>query len=509
MRGKAARGLSVVGLAAAGILAGTGAAHADIKIEERSSALESNVTRWTFIKGDKRSIVTRAETSGVLYNAGARYGAHVEIARPDMELIWELNPKERSYREVKFQEFSRLLQKGIQAPRDPNEQPLRSLYSSQTTAIEVVPTGETKRIAGFQAERIIARAVVGVRNQISGNQFSFTFDQEVWLTKDERILKEIEPFETAYVETFGSAISLQQAQVMAGEWNDAFITHIRAMNDRIRALKGFPLASTTTVTEESIAQNKGEKGTKRKLNVASHEVKRISLETLPADEFELPVGYINEDTKVAVAPKAGTPGTVVAVAPPVSPSMPNVAPPTPPTMPAVSPPVAKNDPPAAPEMPAPTVVAKNDPPAAPVATPPAEMEKPALPAKADTPVVAKTQPEVPAGPEAPATVEKPARVATGSARTPDSATSPTLVTPPPTNVVVSGAPAIVTPPPTTRSKGKRKKGEEPAIVTGYPQPAIANNYPILTLGGLSRTQSVPPPVVIDEPLQLRKRKKRR
>lgn len=495
MRGKAARGLSIAGLAAAGLLAGAGAAHADIKIEERSSALESNVTRWTYIQGEKRSIVTRAETSGVLYNAGARYGAHVEIARPDQELIWELNPKERSYREVKFPQFSRLLQKGVQAPRDPNEQPLRSLYSSETTAIEVVPTGETRRIAGFQAERIIARAVVGVRNLISGNQFSFTFDQEVWLTKDERILREIEPFETAYVETFGSAISLQQAQVMASEWNDAFITHIRAMNDRIRALKGFPLASTTTVTEESIAQNKGEKGTKRKLNVASHEVKRISLETLPGTEFELPVGYINEDTKIAVAPKAPPAGAVAAAVPPAMPSFPA--------------PVAKTDPPSAPEKPAATVAAKNDPPAAPVKAPPVESEKPAPPVKNDPPVVVRTEPEMPEKPVMPAAAEMPRRVAAAPAGNPGpTADPPAIVTPPPTNVVVSGGPAVVTPPAAGSRRRKGKKGPEPVIVTGYSQPAITNNYPVLTLGGLSRTQNVPPPVVIDEPLALRKKKRR-
>lgn len=481
MGSSATRRVALAGLGLLGMIVGAQSASADIKIEERTSGLDSTVTRWTFIKGDKRSIVTRAETSGTLYNAGARYGAHVEIARPDKELIWEINPQERSYREVTFQQLGKLVQKGVQAPRDPNEQPLRSLYSSQTTAIEVVPTGESKKIAGFPAEQVMARVVVGVQNLISGNKFSFTFDQEIWLTKDPRVMSEIEPFETAYVETFGTALSLSQAQVTAGEWNDAFITHLRAVNDRVRALKGFPLATTTTVTEESIAQNKGEKGTKRKLTVASTEVRKIHLETLPETEFELPAGYINADTKVAVAPRTG-PGTVAAVTPqPMMNVVKNdVMAPTPPVTMVekpTAPLVAKND------VPTPS---KTDATAARMDVNPTPSVTPASPDKRNAVAAATTNPGA------------------GSA---DSVPHRPVVTSPPTNVVVPGSNNVVAAAPTRNVR--RPKGEpiQPALVTGYTAPAVANNYPVISLG-LSRTQAAPPPVVIDEPYALRKKKRR-
>jgi len=290
-----------------GLSALPGAARADLRIEEKLTSLDSALTRWTMIKGDKRSIVTRAETSGVLYNAGAKYGAYVEIARPDKEVIWEIDPQERSYRELSRDQFTKLLQKGIQAPRTANDQPLRTLYKSETTAIEVSPTGKTKRIAGYPAEEVMARVVVGATNLLSGNKLSFTFDQTAWITKDETLVAEMGAFEEAYVETFGSAASLQQAQLLAGSWNDAFIPHLRAMNDRIRALKGVILASSTTVTEQAIAQDKGEKSKERTLQVASSEIKKISNDTLPESEFDLPAGYINADTKVAIAPKLATP----------------------------------------------------------------------------------------------------------------------------------------------------------------------------------------------------------
>ncbi len=289
---------------ALGLAALPGIARADLRIEEKLTSLDSSLTRWTMIKGDKRSIVTRAETSGVLYNAGAKYGAYVEIARPDKELIWEVDPQERSYRELSRDQFVKLLQRGIQAPRSANDQPLRTLYKSETTAIEVSPTGKTKRIAGYQAEEVMARVVIGATNLLSGNKLSFTFDQTVWITKDETLMSEISAFEDAYFDAFGSAASLQQAQLLAGNWNDAFIPHLRAMNDRIRALKGFVLASSTTVTEQALAQDKSEKSKQRTLQVAGSEIRKISVDTLPASEFELPAGYINADTKVAIAKPA-------------------------------------------------------------------------------------------------------------------------------------------------------------------------------------------------------------
>ncbi|MGV3721663.1 MAG: hypothetical protein ACO1SX_12195, partial [Actinomycetota bacterium] len=393
--------LKLAAITALGLTLAPSVARADVRIEEQATTLEAKVKRWTAIKGDKRVIVTRAEPTGHAYNAGARYGAYVEIARPDKELLWELDPQERSYREIAANDFIRILQQGIQPPRNPNDQPLRSLYRSQTTTIEVAPTGKERKIAGFSAEQVIARVVVGAQNQVSGNQFTFTFDQEIWITKDERLVKEIQGFESAYFDQFGTAASLQQAQLMAGGWNDAFITHLRAVNDRVRALQGVPLSVTTTVTEEALAQAKGDKNSARKLTVGSLEVKKITLQSIPDSEFELPVGYINSDTKVAVAPPAGEPMKVASANP--------VAPP-------------------APEMPVK--------PAMPVA---AEQPKPVMPLVAEQPK--PTMPLVAEQPKpvAPPAAVKPPMVADSSPSIPIVKPGTSIVTAAPTNVVVRGA----------------------------------------------------------------------
>lgn len=438
-------------------LAFSPAAHADVRIEEEATTLEARVTRWTFIKGDRRSIVTRAEPKGTLYNAGARYGAYVEIARPDRDLIWELDPQERSYREITFEQFNRLLQRGIQAPRTANEQPLRSLYRSETTAIEVAPTGKTRRIAGYQAEQVLARVVVGALNQVSGNRFSFTFDQEIWLTKDEALLRELEEFEAAYVERFGTAASLQQVQVLAGPWNDAFVQHLRAVNDRVRALKGFPLAVTTTVTEEAVAQGKGEKSTQRKFTISTSEVRRITVATLPDSEFELPVGYINSDTKVAVAapvaPPEGTAPPAAAAGPVPQPTRPVAAAPSP-----VAQPAPAAVPATPPTPPAPVAAAPVPPP--PVASAPA-----------------------PAGAPEAGTLPRAAPPRVAVRPTP----APAVVTAPPTNVNVRGGP-----------RGA-PAGERP-LASASAAGALQGNYPVLPGGaGSVGSAGTPSTVVVDEP----------
>lgn len=449
-------------------------AHADVRIDERSTVLDATVNRWTFIKGDRRSVVSRAEPTGALYNAGARFGAYVEIARPDKELIWELDPQERSYKEVTEAQFKRLLQKGIQAPRVANEQPLRSLYQSETTAIEVVPTGNTKKIAGFQAEQVLARVVVGAQNLISGNKFRFTFDQEIWITKDERLLKEVQGFEEAYIEKFGSAATLAQAKVVAGEWSDAFITHLRAVNDRVRALHGFPLGTTTTVTEEALAQGKNEKGTSRKFTAASTEVTRISLETIADSEFEIPSGYINEDTKVVInRPGEATPTRVVAAAP----------------------------------MPAPTVVAKADPVVAKVDPPVAKVD----------PVVARVDPSAATKPSTASASPSKDGAAVGAlaASGPGGVTEQPMVLPrvspvptPGPAVAANTAPAVAPGPPTNvLVKGSTGRNQPSAAAARNGE--TAGNVPTGVIPSGYRTQAPPPPVTIEEPEEYLGKKKRR
>jgi hypothetical protein len=422
---------------------------ADLRLEERGSSLDSKVTRWIAMKEGKRAIVTRAESTGVLYNAGARYGAYVEIQRPDRELIWELEPRERSYREITADEFTKILQRGIQGARNANDQPLRSLYAPDgaTTAIEVVPTGKEKTIAGFRAEQVIARAVVGVQNRVSGNRFSFTFDQEIWLTKEPAIVKEVQACDDAYADAFGSAVTLQQARVVASEWSDAFITHVRAMNDRVRALGGVPLAVTTTVTEEAIAQGKDEKGSSRKLTVSSMEIRKITVESIPDSEFELPVGYINADTKVAVAPPAGS-----------DPQAPLAAPPAP--------------------APAPAAVA-------------------AEPMKA--PEAVSTKPEVAAAqkPKSPSTPQT-ARVE-----------APSVVTPAPTNVIVAESAAESS---KTR-RGKKFRPDAVRVDAYTAPPITNNIPLLsasAVAGGTRYSRSaVPPPITVDEPESVQPKKKRK
>lgn len=477
-------GVKVLALAAIGVALAPALARADVRIEEQATTLDAKVKRWVAIKGDRRAVVTRAESTGTLYNAGARYGAYVEIARPDKELIWDLDPQERSYREVPAQEFIRLLQKGIQPPRNANDQPLRTLYQSQTTAIEVVPTGKTRKIAGFEAEQILARVVVGAQNQVSGNQFNFTFDQEIWITKDERLVKEIRTFEDAYFDQFGTAATLQQAQLMAGSWNDAFITHLRAVNDRVRALQGVPLSTTTTVTEEAVAQTKGEKSTARKLNVGSVEVKKITLESIPDREFELPVGYINQDTKVAVAPPADmSPKVAVAPAPEMSPKV------------AVAPAAEMNPKVAvapAPKPELPEVKPETPAPAMPVV---AAVPKPAVPEmpKPETPVVAAMPPVKPATAEAEAPVIPQVRPGT------------VVVSPAPTNVVVRGADGNL---PTVPKNGAAPKTSG-VFIPSYTPPIPGNSVPVLGSVTYTTTKAPPPPVVIDEPDLGRGKKRRR
>src|SRR5690606_5169469 len=125
------------------------------------------------------------------------------------------------------------------------------------------------------AEGFRARVAVAARNRTTGAAFRFTFEQEVWLARDPRLLRELREFDEAYAAAFGSTLTLAQVRLMAGRWSDAFLPHLRALEERLRTLEGFPLAMTTTVTEEALPRKEGERTARRQLTVASSEVRKL------------------------------------------------------------------------------------------------------------------------------------------------------------------------------------------------------------------------------------------
>jgi hypothetical protein len=351
-------------------------ASADVRIEERTTSLGSSVHRWIAISGDKRLLVTRAEVDGVLYNLGAERKIAVEIARPDKELIWRVDPQARQYRAVTADEFASLVQAAARSAPTA-QQPLRMLYDSETATLEARPTGKKRRIAGLPCEEVRAKVVVGAVNRTSGNRLRFTFEQEVWLTRDERLVGELSRFEQAYTDEFGTALSVQQVEVLTGEWSDPFIHPLRMLADRVRTLGGIPLLVTTTVTEEALARSEEEKSTSRTIPVAQMEVRKISFDPVPEAEFEVPPGFRGPNgAEVA----ADTPSDPASTAPDAGASVPA------PAEMQDSPSAPTADPSAPAPKPAPPAVTTMPPPAA-RRSPPVVVTPPASPGVVPPPVV--------------------------------------------------------------------------------------------------------------------------
>jgi hypothetical protein len=269
---------------------------------------------------------------------------------------------------------------------------------------------------------------------------------------------------------------------MAGEWNDAFITHLRAMGDRVRALGGYPLASTTTVTEEAVAQSKNEKNNSRVFTVASSEVRRVVFDSIPEGEFELPAGYIDADTKVAVAPGAGMP--MVAAAPKPEPMPVVAAAPKPEPMPVVA---------AAPKPePKPMVAAAPKPEPKPMVAAAPPVRSPEPPVAANPPVAVRPSPPLPTGPVVAAA---PVRPLPPLPEPPPAGVARPVIQPP-TNIIVEGPRRPVTLPPGTAYQ----PGPTPP---GSPAPAFV---PLV----YTTTRDVPEAVTIDEPeIETDKKKKKK
>lgn len=512
--------LGVVALA----LASAGEGRADVRFTTVAKSLGSTVTTETLIKGAKRRLNRNYALKGVLYDAGGRTGQMVEIARPDMGLIWEADPKARTYREVLSSQLIRELRLAAAPSTDPNKQPLRSVYSTNSTQIKLQYTGKQKRVAGLPCKEIEATVVIGVRNLYSNTQGRVLFTLTAWMTEDRELVRQVNAFDAAYAEAMGSTLSLAEAELLNSEWMDAFVPHIRAMQDRLRATGAFPMASTLIISWQAIAQTKREKSRTQTDTVVTTEVKSVQFDAIADSEFEVPRSYrrdFRDQTKPSIAatpqptapvgsrpapatvaritPPAGTPTPTLLVAVGAKPLLPGEAAPAPrartqfvraPVDPLPEPPKPAVTPTA--PTPPPTKVAKNDPPAAPpVATPtqatppPTPAVQPPTPKVSPTPPAAKRDPVVapPTAPTRVATVPRPV----SPVLRPVAAPATVIGTPLPTNISMSSGRR-------KRSKKRnRKKNRKPQEVV-LPAPGGFPGFSVV------RTAVPPAPVVLEQTL---------
>ena len=327
------------------------AATADVKLKHKTKNSgfagigASEGEGITLLAADKmKSTTTTRFTGGVVgFFAGKGPRTQTTITRLDKELIWEIDEKEKEYKEVTFAqkraqiEEAKAKMKGAEKP-DEEKEPETKINLKW----DVQKTGEKKTINGLAAEHVIVALTVeseSLKTHAKQDVGYLTMDQ--WLTPGyENVRSEMEAFHLKMAKAigltdgFGGVLAALMAQ---------YGDYLKQLREKAMEIEGFPVLSTVTVEvpgggredQEEVKEDeeekprvdlpgglgslfgkkkeKGKEDEERKEKIEevkkeevgkpgrssvfsmTTEVTEVSQSSVSAAEFELPVGYDKKD----------------------------------------------------------------------------------------------------------------------------------------------------------------------------------------------------------------------
>jgi hypothetical protein len=304
-KGRLGFGLAVVSMISIGA-----SARADIRFTQTIRTADGEVRREILLRADRR----RIETKPVDWKGGpgedARLGAAIEITRLDRKETWRLDPDTKRYEALPLQRAKERASAG--GGKTLAEQDLlRAHYRPGEAEITVGRPEPAGKIAGFATERVRLKRVVPLRSASSARAARVELVMDAWITRDPKILAEVGRFEGA--DRPGSAESLVPIRTRSGAVIGGLAPQVTALNAQLRALGGYPLNTSLTVTWESPDASAKRHAARPSVGTMAIEVTAVSFEPLADSVFEIPAGY-----QLAGAPAPA------AVASPVNPGTPAV-----------------------------------------------------------------------------------------------------------------------------------------------------------------------------------------
>ncbi len=234
-----------------------GVVHADVTVQRlvKSSGMGGlgafETTEKMMVSGDKECTQGITKYSGKfssLMNKGSKEAT--SITRLDKELIWNIDNDKKTYTEMTFEQMKKLMESMSAMLSNPAKQDsLRKAMEKLNTTVDVQKTGEKKTIAGLECERMIL-SMKSETMDASGKPVDTTWvKNDVWMTPLSKVPAELYDFDTKMAEKMG----LMEGGPMAGllsQYADA----MKKLQDKLKELKGYPLASTFSIVMSTHAQ---------------------------------------------------------------------------------------------------------------------------------------------------------------------------------------------------------------------------------------------------------------
>ncbi|MGB5106434.1 MAG: hypothetical protein WBP29_07990 [Candidatus Zixiibacteriota bacterium] len=281
--------------AALAVLLVTGSLYADIrvksnfKMEGLVGLMNMEGTVNNLISGDKAKTINNMKmTSKVMKSLGAgKPNETAEITRLDKELFWELEMKDKKYKEQTFAQARADIEKSLADNKKSKEKRLKDHPEdslSFKTTFTVDKTGKSEIIAGHNADQyFITIETYGKSSE--GGEGRMKIELDTWLAKDVGG-DEYKRFYATLFEKLGftgrSRQSLEGALMGLGiDPNDVKVA--------VKDLEGVALRSITTVT--LVGEDEQGQEESAPLLTFNMEVTEVATGAIPAIEFEVPEGF--------------------------------------------------------------------------------------------------------------------------------------------------------------------------------------------------------------------------
>jgi hypothetical protein len=277
----------------------TTAARADLTIQSTVSSqglvglTNMEGTQTQAIAGDAAKTQSNMRMTNKLMKmlGGGKPQDTAEIIRLDMELFWDVNNKDKEYKERTFAEVRQEMEKGLkdaEKERAKYEKDHPGEADKLQTEVKVEATGKTQQIAGYEtAETVVSMLVYG-KNAETGEKGAMKLTMDLWLARDVPGAEDVQRFYSALATKLGFTGHGQQS--MEGMLA-AFGVDPRDLYKHTKDLQGMSLMSTVTLGMEGEPAAGGDSPAK----VAKEK---------PAKEPEPPEAS-DSDAKAQVAKKLG------------------------------------------------------------------------------------------------------------------------------------------------------------------------------------------------------------
>ena len=254
----------LAGLATVAVAA-TGAARADVTIEDQSTfdvtiiKAHGSSTEFTTVDKQRRDSSFSCEGMMSLLCGNTQSG---EIIRLDKDLTWSLEPKKQEYRENPFMTAAQrqAAEQQVQAMMDKLKQcpaakqttapgPNTSTCEMSPPKFDVTATGTHGTIAGHDAKLTQLALTQSCRNSNTGDVCDFVISMDAWLSQDQIAgLDDRRAFQQAYLQKLGltdhnNALVMKQMRQFLAPYQDS----LKQLAGKAGDMQGYPLKTAIRI----------------------------------------------------------------------------------------------------------------------------------------------------------------------------------------------------------------------------------------------------------------------